>query len=80
MALTKKTTTKKSPITQSVADDFVSTFLSKFPFGELIVFGEKILSVFIPQWEEIKKEIVYFITYAEYVSQKEGQKGKEKKE
>ena len=82
IAKSKKAPVKEvgNPVTAIVADDFFSTFFSKFPFGDLVVFGENVISAFFPQWEEIKKEIVYFITYAEYSAKHENANGKDKKE
>jgi len=57
-------------------------FLKSLPWGNLIVFGEGLLKMFIPQWDEIKKQIVYFAAYAEAASKKENRKttGQDKKD
>lgn len=72
------TTTKN--VVDTKQDSWFDDFLKKFPLDQLVVFGENILRIFVPSWNDIKKEIIYFIMYAEYVSKKEGQDGKEKKQ
>jgi len=56
-------------------------FIKSLPWSNLVVFGEGILKMFIPEWDEIKKQIIYFAAYAETVSKK-GEKvtGDQKKE
>ncbi len=54
-------------------------FLSQLPLGSIVVWGEQLLSSIWPEFNEIKKEVLYFVAYAEAASMGKPAAGEEKK-